>query len=126
MDPHLIAMTVMDRVEPTTDAVIRACVDAQNMKTRLCLLGTKGSYRYLQGDQVAKLATTEKYLLAAQQRLLYVVHHEQMAFAAALDPQNNLPVMMEDYNEAFRRRSYAGAERPANAPPTEPEQAKLV
>lgn len=126
MDPHLINMTILDRVDADVNEVIRASVAAGEGKTRLCVLGTKGSYRYLQGEQVAKLATTEKYLLAAQQGLLYVERTTQMAFAAALDNDSGLPVLLENYDDAFRKRSYAGTASPANVKGAEPEQGKLM
>ena len=115
MQPILIAMTIHHQVEAEVNAVIRACTDAQNMKTRLCLLGPKGSMRYLQGAQVGHMAKPEQYLKAAQGGFLYTTEDKVVfAFAPALDPTSGLPVLMEGYEDAFAKRSYAG--RAAAAP----------
>lgn len=123
MEQHLIRMTIHHRVEPDANAVVRACVDAQNMKTRLCLMGPKGSMRYLQGPQVAQMANPQQYLTAAQGGFLYVeVEQPVFAFAPALDPTSGLPVLLDGYEDAFAKRSYEGR---AADPPAAPAQVAM-
>jgi hypothetical protein len=94
MEKHLINLKYSERVEPDPNAVVRAVQAAREMKTRLWLLGTKGSKRALQGEQVASW-TSEQYMKYADAGLLYVERDELWAFAPALDANTFLPVLLD-------------------------------
>lgn len=116
MDPYLITMTVSERVEADPNAVTRACVDAQNMKATLWLLGTTGSRRQLQGEQVTRFLP-DQYMAAAKAGLLYVQRTDpRWAFCAGFDMQTGAPSLMEKYDDAFARRSYAGTAKISETP----------
>lgn len=108
MEKHLIHLTTCTRIEGEPNAVTRALVSATEMKTCLWLLGRKGSKRRLQGAQVAALGTPQQYTKAAEEGLLYEEGSEGWAFAPELDESTRLPLLMERYDEAFAKRSYAG------------------
>lgn len=116
MDPYLISLTVLTRVAHEPNAVVKALETAVNVKGSLVLLGTKGSMRKLQGHQVNLFGSPERYMQYAEHGLLYLELDgpPRYAFAAELDGQTGLPLLMECYNDAFARRSYAGAAKPAD------------
>lgn len=109
MYPHLITITVRDRVEPDPNAVVRACVAAKNMQATLWVLGTTGKRYALNGADVDRF-TNEQYMKAAQQRMLYVSDErpERWGFCADFDVDTGAPVLMEKYDDVFARRSKQG------------------
>lgn len=117
MDPYLITITIRQRVEAEPNAVVRACIEARNLKATLWLLGTTGSRRALQGEQVARF-NPEQYMQAAKAGLLYLTQEERWGFCAGFDAKTGAPSLMERYEDAFARRSYAGSKPD--------EQTKLV
>lgn len=123
MEKHLITMTIRTRVEPGEEQ--KAMIHAAESKHALVLLGPKGSRRFLIGqDQVGRYRP-DQYAEAARRGMLYVQPldgGERSAFAPNLDPETGLPLLMEDYDTAFARRSKEGVV----AKPAEPEQAKLL
>lgn len=118
MEPYLVTVTTRMQVPGDPNAVIRAVRDAQNMKAKLWLLGTKGSRRCLQGQQVVHF-TTEQFTKAAAGGWLYIEYEADTTwcFAPGLD-ENGLPQLLDKYEDAFARRSYAGPTKPAPPPAT--------
>ena len=107
MEKYLLHITVMERVEADSTAVVKALNDAVNLKTALHLLGTKGTERRLQGAPQVNKYNPEEYLKAAQVGLLFVEKHAVRAFAQDIDT-NGMPQQLEEYHQAFARRSYTG------------------
>lgn len=114
MEKHLITMTIRTRVEPGEEQ--KAIIHAAEEKIALVLLGTKGSSRTLIGlEQVGKYRP-DQYAVYARMGLLYVQPlsgAERQAFAPALDEKSGLPVLLQDYHEAFAMRSKEGVQQPA-------------
>ncbi len=127
MEKHLIILTVCTRVEPDVNVVTKALELTRNLKARLWLLDSQGGRRALQGDQVLHLNPGD-YTVAAQNGLLYIEldataypsRGPKWAFAPALDEGSGLPLMMERYEEAFVKRSYAGTGAGQTALPVNP------
>ena len=119
MEKHLITMTIRTRVEPGEEQ--KAMIHAAEGKHALVLLGTKGSRRILVGQEQVGKFRPDQYAQAARLGLLYVQAldgAERTAFAPELDPGTGLPLLMEDYDTAFARRSKEGVVA------TEPEPAQ--
>lgn len=123
MEKHLITMTIRTRVEPGEEQ--KAMIHAAESKHALVLLGPKGSRRFLIGHEQVGRYRPDQYAAAARLGMLYVQPldgGERSAFAPSLDEGTGLPLLMEDYDTAFARRSKEGVvEKPA-----QPEQAKLL
>lgn len=115
MEKHLLFLTVCTRVEPDVNTVTKALQLARNGQAKLWLLRADGQRRCLQGDVVLQLNPPD-YTQAARDGLLYIElepsafpkRAPKLAFAPELDPETGLPVLMELYESAFVRRSYAG------------------
>lgn len=115
MEKHLIILTVCTRVEPDVNVVTKALELTRNHKARLWLLDAKGGRRALQGDHVLQMNPGD-YTTAARNGLLYIEldatafpsRGPKWAFSPGLDEGTGLPVVMERYEEAFVKRSYAG------------------
>lgn len=116
MEQHLITMTVYDRVPADPNAIIRALVKLRDGKGSLFLLGRKGSMHVVPDEHKY---THEQLHKAAQEGLLYTEHHKAMAFAPGLDNFTGLPLLMDEYQEAFRRRQLD------NTPKEEQQRMKL-
>ncbi len=115
MEKYLISLTIRVRVEPDPNEVVRATTNAQAMKWRLLLLGTKGSYRMLQGEQVTAFSNAN-YMEAAKAGLLYVELEPEIsqrrAFSPEIDKATGMPLLLERYEDAFARRQQDGAVPP--------------
>lgn len=109
MEKHYLTIMTSTRVEPETNALIRAMRQAQDMKGQLVVLGTKGSERRLQGSQVALFGEPERFMQFAQHGLLYLelAGSQRHAFAEHLD-EHGLPVLLEAKELAFAKRSHEG------------------
>lgn len=117
MEKYLTRMMVSKQVEAEPNKVTKAIMDALNCKSALWLLGTKGSRRRLQGPVVNNYMP-DQYMAVAKAGLLYCEDlEERFAFAPELDSQK-LPLLMEDYDGAYSRRSLAGVTAVAEPQPT--------
>ena len=101
MEKYLITMTVYERIEADPNAIIRALVQLREGKGRLILLGRKGSMHAMPDEHKY---THEQLHKAAQEGLLYTEGKKAIAFAPDLDAATGLPLLMDEYQEAFRRR----------------------
>lgn len=117
MEQHLITMTVYDRVPADPNAIVRALVQLRDGKGSLFLLGRKGSMHVV--PDVHKY-THEQLHKAALEGLLYTESKKAMAFAPDLDAATGLPLLMDEYQEAFRRRQLD------NTPKEEQQRMKLA
>lgn len=102
MDPYLITMTIHERVEATPDKIVRLRVDLRDHKRRALVLGRKGNIYPVEHED---RFNGQQLLAAAKEGLLYAERHIGVkAFAASLDEGTDLPLLMEEYQTAFRRR----------------------
>lgn len=101
MDPHLISITTLDRVKPDPNDIVRLRVQLRTGNAHVLLLGRKGSMNEVPDENKFSY---EQLMKAAQEGLLYTERRKAWAFAAALDNETALPVLMERYEDAFRRR----------------------
>jgi hypothetical protein len=110
METHLLTIVLSTRVEPSPNALVHALQEACERKARLILLGTRGTFRYLQGTEHVNRFNPEQYMAAARAGLLYLepLRTPLRAFSPALDTASGLPLLMEEYAMAFAKRSHAG------------------
>jgi hypothetical protein len=105
--------------------VVRAATNAQQGKWALWVLGTKGSLRRLQGQQVATFGTSDKYMAYAKAGLLYAElapeQGDRLAFSPQVDKATGLPLLLENYEHAFAKRSPEGMGKVAQASIDAPE-----
>lgn len=101
MDPHLISITTLDRVKPDPNDIVRLRVQLRTGNAHVLLLGRKGSMHEVPNENKF---SHDQLLKAAQEGLLYTERKKAWAFAPGLDPETELPVLLEGYENAFRRR----------------------
>lgn len=102
MDPYLISLRIRRRVAAETNAIVRLQVQLRDKLATAIVLGRKGSmHEVFTEDRFSH----DQLMAAAKEGLLYAEEQQAVwAFAAGLDTDTGLPVLMEPCKEAFRRR----------------------
>lgn len=101
MEKHLHFITTCIQVEPEVNDIVRTLEHIRDGKAAAVLLGRKGSLRRVTN---ANTYTHEQLMAAAREGLLYREQHRAKAFSPALDNITGLPLMMEEYDDAFLKR----------------------
>lgn len=101
MEQHLISLTILDRVKADPNDIVRTMVQLRDGEANVLLLGRKGSMHQVPNE---KTYTHEQLMLAAKEGLLYVETRKAWAFSPGLDDRTRLPVLLDDYTDAFRKR----------------------
>lgn len=101
MEQHLISITTLDRVKADPNEIVRLRVQLRNGNAHVLLLGRKGSMHQVPDENKY---SHDQMMKAAQEGLLYTERRKAWAFAPGLDPDTELPVLLERYEDAFRRR----------------------
>jgi hypothetical protein len=99
MEQYLIHMTTLRRIEPRElqDALIHL---AKEKTEQIWLLTLSGKRRLVRD---VNEFTPERWQVFAQRGLVYAVWGEQWAFAADMDHKTKLPVLLETYEDAYRK-----------------------
>lgn len=101
MEKHLHFITTCIQVEPEVNDIVRTLEHIRDGKAAAVLLGRKGSLRRVTN---ANTYTHEQLMAAAREGLLYRVDRRAKAFSPTLDTDTGLPLLMEEYDHAFRKR----------------------